>query len=399
MKTNNNALSAHNNINSISELSNVLAAIPHNNDNKLEFLVQTELQVISSLGSAELGSYAMNNILDLLKENLDYSVDEKEKRFYQIQAISMIQALFLFSKVKIMVLEEEDQKAGNELFDKAISLVEKGIKSVFVLAKTTVETYSAGFGFTSALKKSAKSALLKTNKLNLEEPKGFFAKARAKKQADQALEDAEEEYEDLKEIFSRKGIKYRELFGDSITFKELLGDVYYAEGIYVERKKHIVRGIIFSLAYILFTYLMCVSFSNLKLEFLISLGVIIGINILLAITSISTWIIHLKSKRNVYNKLDELIENRIDSKKFLDYESKLKRINSKIYSLDSFYNVLCKIWIALAILLVGIGLAIFLWTIESSAVGMIFAKIFAVIFGLITLIIEIIKIRKLKYEY
>ena len=75
-----------NGIENINDLSLVLTRVRNkeNENDKLAFLIATQLEVIKSINSIGLMTYTVDSVLDLLRDNYYSLASEEDKSFYQI---------------------------------------------------------------------------------------------------------------------------------------------------------------------------------------------------------------------------------------------------------------------------------------------------------------------------
>lgn len=101
-----------------------------------------------------------------------------------------------------------------------------------------------------------------------------------------------------------------------------------------------------------------------------------------------------KAKENkTYSILKKFENNTASGLDLLFVDSKYQKCLNAYYAFEPINNVLGRIFIGIGIITIGIGLFIFLWMIDGSNIGMVFAKIGSIIIALITLIVEIIYIK------
>lgn len=386
-------------LNNLTELSTFLTTVSDSNkqDDQLSFVIKTQLEVIQSLNSIKMASFAIDNVIDLLKEKIDYTTDEKEKSYYQVQASTMIQSIFLFARARLHILANERKEATLKLIEQGIGILEKTTTAIFDAGKTAlIDSGTLGINkitFGDSIKKSIISAV--SNRKSNEKPsRSFLGKIADRKIAKRALEDAEDEYEELVLSFSEKAIEYRELFGNSVVFKELLQ--YYHQKIEIEPVVglDIARWPIFDVMFVLFSLLINKIYSSTR-NGLIFVGISIGILQIILIFSI--FYLFKKGKKCITNcesSFKQLKNNLVPGNEYLKSKETAEKLVQRFEGLKTLNMVVSIIIMSVGILALGTALILLFWSFKRNIAVKIFSKIAAIIIGIITIIIEIIYIHK-----
>lgn len=119
-------------IKNINDLSSVLTRVQRkeNKNDKLAFLIATQLEVIKSINSIGLMGYTVDSVLDLLRDNYCSLASEEDKSFYQMQAANAIQSIFVFGKVRISILRQEAANTVNYLAEQGFSLIQNSLERI-----------------------------------------------------------------------------------------------------------------------------------------------------------------------------------------------------------------------------------------------------------------------------
>ena len=383
-------------IQTVNDLSSMLTRIQskENASDKLAFLIATQLEVVKSINSIKLMTYTVDSILDLLRENYYGTASEEDKTFYQTQAANAIQSIFVFGKVRILILKQESADAVNQLVEQGFSLIQNVLRKIAQFAKTAVIEYATGGAATITIGASFKQSILKSLKkgsTSSETQKAgkFFAALRQKRQARRNLENAENELFELEQSFLSKSIEYRKYLGDSIVIKELMNEFHYAPEIEKEKTVYFFKWLLLAGMYAISALCMKAAFPDC-VPFLVVFSILIVLCLVFQIVCPAVLFTKARQKENELEiAFKKIRNNSIGPEEYIAKSDACYTAFNRYSDVVCVCDVMGSFFIVVGFLVLFAGLSIFLWMIQANAFLEVLAKIGSVLCAIIGVVIEI----------
>ena len=385
-----------NTIQTVDDLSSMLTRIQskENASDKLAFLIATQLEVVKSINSIRLMTYTVDSILDLLRENYYSTASEEDKSFYQMQAANAVQSIFVFGKVRILILKQESADAVNQLVEQGFSLIQNSLRKIAQFVTTTAIECVTGGATTIAIGASFKKSILKSlkkgpNSSEIQKAGNFFGALRKKRQARRNVENAEQELSELEQSFLTKAIEYRKYFGDSVVIKELMDEFHDVSEIEKEKTVYFFKWLLLAGMYAISALCMKATFPDCA-PFLVAFSVLIVLCLVFQIVCPAVLFTKARQKEKELEIAFKKIRNNS-----IGPEEYIAKRDAYSTSFNRYSDVVCvcdimgSFFIAVGFLVLFAGLSIFLWMIQANAFLEVLAKIGSVLCAIIGVVIEI----------
>ncbi len=383
-------------IKNINDLSSVLTRVQskENKNDKLAFLIATQLEVIKSINSIGLMGYTVDSVLDLLRDNYYSLASEEDKSFYQTQAANAIQSIFVFGKVRISILRQEAANTVNQLAEQGFSLIQNSLGRIAQYATTAAIKYATNGMSTIAIGAIFKESILNSLKDGSISAEGqkvgkFFAAVRQKRQARRNVINAENELLNLEQSFLTKVIEYRKYFGDSIVIKELMNEFHCIPELSKERTVHFFKWLFLVGMFALSALCMNATFPNYT-PFLVVFSILIGLCLVFQIVCPNVIFSKAKQKKKEFEiAFQQIRDNSIKAEEYASKKNAYIALLSSYSKAKLACDVMGSLFITVGVLVLFAGLSIFLWMIETNAFLSVLAKIGSVLSAIVGVVIEI----------
>ncbi|MDD7715043.1 MAG: hypothetical protein SO132_06520 [Candidatus Enteromonas sp.] len=383
-------------IENINDLSLVLTRVRNkeNENDKLAFLIATQLEVIKSINSIGLMTYTVDSVLDLLRDNYYSLASEEDKSFYQMQAANAIQSIFVFGKVRISILRQETANAVNQLAEQGFSLIQNSLRRITQLAMPAVIAYATGGSSTIGIGDNFKKSILNSLKDGSIFAEGqkvgkIFAAVRQKRQARRNVINAENELLDLEQSFLTKTIEYRKYLGDSIVIKELMNEFHYIPELSREKTVHFFKWLLLVGMFALSALCMNATFPNYT-PFLVVFSILIGSCLVFQIVFPNVIFGKAKQKKKEFEiAFQQIRDNSIEAEEYASKKNAYIALLNNYSKAKLACDVMGSFFITVGVLVLFAGLSIFLWMIEANAFLSVLAKIGSILSAIVGVVIEI----------